>query len=90
MTNRDRYKEAELGRSPQLNFRATPTDGMRFPQRHSLCDWLEKKNSNDVIYHLLWSIAVTISRFQNVISTARNSMTVNPSRSFTNLRTTCR
>lgn len=43
MTNRDRYKEAELGRSPQLNFRATPTDGMRFPQRHSLCDWLEKK-----------------------------------------------
>lgn len=33
MTNRDNYKEAELRRSPRLNLRATPTEGMRSPLR---------------------------------------------------------
>lgn len=47
MTNRDKYKEAELRKSPRLNFRVTPTEGMRFPEQrlgtkcHSLCDWLK-------------------------------------------------
>lgn len=47
MTKRDKYKEAELGWSPQLNFRVTPTEGMRFPEQrlgtkcHNFCDWLK-------------------------------------------------
>lgn len=81
MTNRDNYKEAELRRSPRLNLRATPTEGMRSPLRRlgtiaSQFVWLAE-NSNYAIYHLLWTIAVTISSFQTMISMARTSMTEN-------------
>lgn len=81
MTNRDNYKEAELRRSPRLNLRATPTEGMRSPLRRlgtiaSQFVWLGE-NSNYAIYHLLWTIAVTISSFQTMISMARTSMTEN-------------
>lgn len=78
MTNRDKYKEAGLHQSPRLSFRATPTEGMRLPeqrrrtQSHSLCDWLKTG-----IIHLLWTIAVTVSGFQNMISMARSSVTEN-------------